>query len=300
MAQVELPPWLKAADPAAEYARGAQIGASIAEASNSLQQRAQETATRNAMMKVRLDQQKQLTEEQHALQQQRLATSAAYDQQRVQLAQDRLKQAAALNQQKTKQAAAQFAARQTYQKGFEQIDASGMSEEEKAKAKNNLIMRLAPMMGTAGTEAGAMLRATRPNVPATIEDTGDFVKVTQPGGNVQLHAKPKVQDPNVKVFLGDRAATPVVSMPKSQALSTIPGLPDEARTNSMNQAVMQGASGKAAAPANSFSVAPPVAQRKAGETYMTPKGPHTWTGKGWTTYQPAEHTEAQDAGPNPE
>jgi hypothetical protein len=41
------------------------------------------------------------------------------------------------------------------------------------------------------------------------------------------------------------------------------------------------------APGERFMPAPKdPAEREADTTYMTPKGPHTWTGKGWVPYEP--------------
>src|SRR5208337_182554 len=105
-------------------------------------------------------------------------------------------------------AARAFAAKQQWQAGFNKIDTDPtLTDEQKDAAKTSLTMSLAPMMGTAGTEAAAMLRdmrPTKPTVPASVEDKGDFMQVTQPNGTVTLHAKPRAgSEGNVLMQLAD-------------------------------------------------------------------------------------------------
>ncbi|HTQ49256.1 MAG TPA: hypothetical protein VMJ12_01000 [Candidatus Acidoferrales bacterium] len=237
----ELPSWLRAPDVAGDYARGLQIGASVREAKARLAQEQQEFAIRTQI-------QSQQNQQQHNLEQQRIAVANAYRQEQIALRQQQLDEVKAVNDQKTANAARQFAARQEWQKGFAAIDADPTkTDAEKDAAKTSFTMRLAPMMGMPGTEAASMLRDMRPAkpvVPSSVEDEGDFLKITNPNtGGVTFHNKPKEASAgpdNVKVQL--QLETPPVTMPRKQAMATIPNLPPELQTNAVNKAVMSGAS----------------------------------------------------------
>lgn len=213
--------WAKPADLAGDYLSGVQTASQIQEAQQRLQAQAD---ARSQEMQV---------------QQQRLQVEQAYHQQEVSLRKQQLDQAQAVNNQKTKSAAQAYHAKQQWQQALNDIDGNpNLSDEQKNTAKTQAIMRLAPMMGMAGTEASQMLRNSRATAPAKVEDAGDFMKVTQPNGQVSLRTKPKQQpapDPNVKVQVD--VGSPPVTMRQSQARAVIPKLPDELRTNAVNSAV---------------------------------------------------------------
>ena len=84
------------------------------------------------------------------------------------------------------------------------------------------------------------MRPQKPTVPASVSDKGDFWQVQHPSGDISIHPKPKPtaeHDPLVKVQLQENS--PPTSMPQSQARQVIPSLPDELKTNAVNQAVMK-------------------------------------------------------------
>jgi hypothetical protein len=75
-----------------------------------------------------------------------------------------------------------------------------------------------------------------------MEDQGDFIKVTQPNGQISIHQKPKptaAHDPSVKVVI-DHQGT-MTTMPKSQALRAIRELSPEIRSHPVNMALLKGA-----------------------------------------------------------
>ena len=229
-----IPEWLKAPDVAADYARGLQIGAGVAEARERLSQQATE-------LNMRQQAEAKRAQEEHDLQQQRIAVSAQYQKQQIQLRQQQLDQVKQVNDAKTANAARAYSARQQWQAGFEKIENDpNMTDEQKDSAKASFTMRLAPMMGMPGTEAAAMvrdLRTTKPTVPASLDTNSnpDYDIAHQPNGTISLHPKPRQVDPQVKVQVDPSTIT---SMPKSQAVRVIPNLPPELRTNAVNTAVM--------------------------------------------------------------
>lgn len=227
---------------AEQWTRGVQTGAQIKEAQNRLQQQQQEQNAKLQMESMQMQERAKQVEEEHRVQQQRIAVAQSYNNQKAALRKQQLDQVAKVNAEKTMTAARQFEARQQWDKGFAEIDANeDLSPEEKDAEKTRFTMRLAPMMGIPGTEAAAMLREMRPpkpTVPASVTDRGDFLMVTQPNGQVQLHPKPKAaaeRDPLVKVQLQEEA--PPTSMSRSQAMQVIPSLPKELQTNAVNKAV---------------------------------------------------------------
>lgn len=223
------------ADLAGAYLRGVQTSAQIGQEQQRLTQQQQEMAQRTQQEQARLQQE-------HAVQQQRIAVTQAYQQQQVALKKRQLDQVKAVNDQKTANAARQFSARQQWQQGFAAIDAdTTKSDAEKDAAKTSFTMRLAPMMGIPGTEAASMLRDMRPakpTVPASVEDQGDFLKVTQPNGSVVLHPKPRTAagSDNVKVRLEDGGVP--VTMSRKQAVATIPNLSEDLQSDPVNVAAM--------------------------------------------------------------
>ena len=255
------------ADLAGDFLQGVKTGAQIRSEQQRLQQEQQQEAQKLQMasqqQSARLAQVKQQAQQEHDLQQQRIQVSAAYQKQTLALRKRQLDQVAAVNAEKTQAAARQYQARQMWQSEFGKIDADKtLSDEQKDAAKRSTIMKLAPMMGIPGSEAASMttaLRPPKPIVPASVEDKGDFMQVTQPNGMVQLHPKPRAgaeHDPSVKVALDDSGS--LVSMPKSQAMQVIPSLPENLQTNAVNKAVLTEAQ-----PSGSAQRAAP----KAGEVY---------------------------------
>lgn len=238
---IEVPPWLRPANPAEDWARGAQIGAQVGEAQARLSQQAQETS-----MRAQVAQQE--AQRDNELAQQRIAVSTAYQQEQLQLRRQQLDQVKQVNDQKRQSAARSFAARQTWEKTAAAIDADpNLTQEQKDNAKSNAIIRLAPMMGTAGTEAAATikaLKAPKATVPASVdtESNPDFDIVHQPTGTISLHDKPKPTREPVKVRLD---ASTVVEMNKDQAQQTIANLPPEMQADPVNKAVMAGATASA-------------------------------------------------------
>ena len=243
---IEVPSWLQPADVVGDFQRGLATGTQVAEAQARLSQQAQETSMRANVAA-------QEAQREHDLAQQRIAVSQAYQQQQIDLRKQQLAEVKSVNDQKTANAARQYAARQQWQQMASQIDAdTTLTPEQKDDAKSKAIMRLAPQMGTAGTEAAAMmrdLRPVKPTVPASIEDKGDFLQVTQPNGTVAIHNKPKVGGGNVKVRIDPSTIT---EMSQPQALATISSLPPELQKDPVNAAVVAGA------------YTPEVAKRQAG------------------------------------
>jgi hypothetical protein len=237
MANVTIPPWLQPADVAGDYQRGLQIGSQVAEAQARLSQQAQETSTRLTMAAEQ-------EQREAAVRQQQIQVTQAYHQEQAQLRQQQLAEIKAVNDQKTVNAARQFAARQQWQQLSSQIDNNpNLTDEQKDNAKSRAIMSLAPQMGTAGTEAAAMirdLRPAKPTVPASVdtESNPDYAIVHQPNGTVSLHNKPKAASGgNVKVRLDPST---VVEMSTPQALATIANLPTELQKDPVNKAVVAG------------------------------------------------------------
>ena len=241
---ITLPSWLQPADVAGDYQRGLQIGSQVAESRSRLAAQAQETT-------MRAQAEAQSREQEHALQQQRIATTAAYQQQQIQLKQAQLDQVKRVNDAKTASAARQFSARQGLASDFDAIDQNpSLTDAQKDTAKTTAILRRAPDMGMQNNEVGPMLLATRarkPVVPASVEDNGDFVQVTQPNGSIQLHTKPKAASVgNVTVEVPDPSepnseATVYRTMPRDEAQAVIAGLPPNLQTNAVNRAAVNGA-----------------------------------------------------------
>jgi len=227
------------ADLAGKFLEGVQTGSQIRQAQQRLEQQQREA-------QQRLEAEARKSQEEQAVQQQRIAVAASYNNQMVQLRKQQLDQVEKVNAEKTATAARAFQARQEWDRGFAAIDANqSLTHEQKDAEKTRFTMRLAPLMGIPGTEAAAMLREMRPpkpTVPASVQDMPDFVKVTQPNGQVTLHPKPRQaaeKDPNVKVILQEDV--PPTTMPKSQAIQVIKGLSPELRVHPVNQAVIRGA-----------------------------------------------------------
>lgn len=276
---VTIPEWLKAPDVGADYARGLQIGAQVADARARLDVQRQDTQLRAQVAQ-------QDAEQQRALEQQRIATTAAYQQQQIQLRRQQLDQVKAMNDQKTANAARQLVAKQQWQTGFAKIDADQtMSPEQKDAAKTSLTMSLAPTMGMGGTEAASMLRDMRPpkaTVPASVDTNAvpGFAQITQPGGNISLvrqppPAKPSAE-PNVKIRLN--TTDPPVTMNLTQALATWNKLPPDVQNDPVNESLRAMLARKPAA-----SVAPTptdatasvangtkIRVKKGGKTYLVP------------------------------
>lgn len=249
----------KPADLAGEFLSGVRTAGQIRAEQQRLQQEQQQEAQRLQMASQQASARLQQVQQEHDIQQQRIQVSAASNKQRADLEKQRLGQAAQVNAQKTQAAARQFQNRQKWDKGLGDIDqavASGkMTKEQGDAAKSQFIMRRAPGL-VPGTAVAPMLHEMlppKPNIPAKIEDKGDFMQVTQPNGMVQLHPKPRAptqHDPSVKVTLEE--GSPPVTMSRSQALQVIPSLPPELQTNAVNKAVLTnktpGAQGKPSAP----------------------------------------------------
>lgn len=210
---------------------------------------------RNEQMKIqaqqaetnaRLQQAAQTAKEESDVKQQQIRVTAAYNNQKATLRKQQIDAAAAVNADKTRAAARQYGFMQEWNTGMQQIEGNAtMTPEQKAAAKNSLTMRLGPMMGRPGTETSAIIRATapaKPTVPASMEDQGDFIKVTQPNGQISIHQKPKptaAHDPSVKVVIDDQGT--MTTMPKSQALRAIRELSPEIRSHPVNMALLKGA-----------------------------------------------------------
>jgi hypothetical protein len=241
---ITIPPWLKAPDVAEDWARGAQIGASIAESKARLAAQADENAMR-AQAEAKNQQQD------HALRQQQIATTAAYRQQQIQLANQRLDETKAMNDQKTAAAARAFTSRQMLASDISAIQGrQDLDDRQKDQAITSAILRRGTETGIPGNELSSMFRAAtppKPTVPATVEDKGDFMQVTQPNGDIQLHAKPRAgSEGSVTVQLPDPSspgseATVYRTVPKSQAPDLIANLPPNLQTNAVNRAARSGA-----------------------------------------------------------
>jgi len=242
------------ADLAGAFLSGVKTASQIRAEQNRLQQEQQQEAQRLQQASQQESAKLQQVKQEHDIQQQRIQVAASYNQQKAALRKQQLDQVEAVNNQKTQAAAKHYQARQMWQQEFGRIDAdTTLSADEKDAAKSRAAMRLAPMMGIPGTEVASTLRELRPpkpTVPASVQDKGEFWQVTEPTGAVQIHPKPRSaadKDPNVKVALDDSGT--LVSMPKSQAIQVIPGLPPELQTNAVNKAVLTGAQqGKRSAP----------------------------------------------------
>lgn len=240
-----LPSWLEAPDVAADYARGLQIGASVAESKARLAAQADETA-----MRATVEQQQQQREA--ALQQQRIATTSAYQQQQIQLRQQQLTQVKAVNDAKTATAARAYAAKQQWQAGSSKIlNDPTLTADQREQALAGLALSSGPAMGMTGAESTAFahdIRPPKPTVPASVTDEGDFMQVTQPNGTVQLHAKPRAgSEGNVTVQLPDPSspgseATVYRTVPRNQAGALVANLPPNLQTNAVNRAAISGAS----------------------------------------------------------
>lgn len=231
---ITVPPWLQPTDSAQEYTKGLAIGAQVSEAKARLQAQAEETS-------ARLRQQSDQMEQQHAVEQQKIQVAQSYHQQQAELRKQRLGQIERVNAEKTQAAARAFEAKQAWQTGLNRIDNdTSLTDEQKDAQKTRLIMRLAPVMGIAGTEAATMLRETRPpkpTVPASVTDNGDFVKVTQPNGTVTLHPKPKGAASTVRVRVSD-APGGILTVPADKARDLIASLPKDMADDPVNKAVL--------------------------------------------------------------
>lgn len=253
------------ADLAGEFLKGVQTAGQLREAQNRLNQQAEETSQR-------LSQQAQQNQQEHDLEQQRIAVEQQYHQQEIGLRKQQLQQVEQVNAAKTANAARQFQARQQWEQGFSRIDAdTTMTPEQKDAAKTSFIMKLAPMMGIAGTEASAMLRDMRPakpTVPASVVDKGDFLQVTQPNGQSSIHFKPKAaseKDPNVKVRLPEGTTT----MSMSQAQRVIPSLDAELQKDPVNLSVM---GAPKTTVKNPFTEGTTIRSKKDGKIYKIVNG----------------------------
>jgi hypothetical protein len=151
MAEYSLPPQLQqgAPDVAQKFLSGVQLGASIGEAKNRLAQSQQQFAVEA--------QQKQDQITASALKEaQELAVSKAYNDQQISLKQQALEIADKKVGAETIKAARQFQAQQAYQKDFQDLVSTGMSEDDAAKSA---MFRNLGMFGTGAGGGAAAMRA---------------------------------------------------------------------------------------------------------------------------------------------
>jgi hypothetical protein len=255
MPDIPIPPWLKSPDVAADYSRGLAIGAQVAESNARLSQEAQRTAM-EAQTRAQTLKQEQLQ------QQTRLQTEAAYKQTQIALQKQRLDEAAKLNDAKVKSAAMKVAAQHALWGDLNATkpDGSKMFTTQEAIFRNPAASPTAAIQ-LQGQE-GVQSRSDR---QAALEaDKLDFAKEKANKPKVIGHRSIPTRDPDT----GNVISTTTENIYGSEPIGGAPVPPANA------------APGAAA----SFPAAPAKEQRKAGQVYMTPKGPHTWNGKGWSVY----------------
>lgn len=156
----EIPPWIRPADTATEYARGMSLGVQIAQQTQRIQAQ-QEAAAMEAALKM------QQIERESEFERQRIAVQDAYNQERLNLERQQLDQVGAVNQMKIAEMAKQFAAQEQYR----QRVAGG---EDPAKVG----LELFPLLGMGAGDFGAAMRSQRS--PATGPVQGQ--PVLGPGG----------------------------------------------------------------------------------------------------------------------
>lgn len=105
MANIVMPPWLKAPDLAEDFTRGLQIGTQAAEARARI-------AAENTRTSMEAQARQQTLQQEHQMQQARLATETAYKKTQLQLESDRLAEVERVNALKTREAALTLADRQ--------------------------------------------------------------------------------------------------------------------------------------------------------------------------------------------
>lgn len=148
-----LPSWIQTHpdDVANKFVSGLQIGATLGEARNRLQQQANQSAVENQL------QQDKLTAS--TIQQtQELQVKKAYEDQQVSLATQKLDAAKQKIGLETMKAARQFQAQQSYQKDYQDALDSGLSKDEAAKGA--MFKNLG--MFSSGTGAASALRTMAP------------------------------------------------------------------------------------------------------------------------------------------
>lgn len=140
---------------------------------------------------------------------------------------------------------------------------------------------------------------------------------TRPEALPQMQEQINALDAQIANMMPAPAAAPAMgqdNIPEPGPRLSIPGvrIPSAAGTLSMGTPAEPTIPGMAApsptatptltAPAApSFTPAPPKSNRKVGETYQTPKGPHTWTEDGWLPYSgPAAPDQTSVDVPEPE
>lgn len=172
----EFAPWIRPPESLAQnYLGGLRAGADIAREQAQMQQQAN-----LSMMEANLRQQQM--QRTNALEMQRMEMEKAYQQHNLQLRNQELQQAQQLNQLKVQDAASRLAARQQYQ----QAVAGGMPIPE-------AILKFFPGTDESMTGYAQIARQLaldkRVTPPPSVEtfDGEKFLKVTEPGGNVQYH-----------------------------------------------------------------------------------------------------------------
>jgi hypothetical protein len=306
-----IPPWLhgvSAGEIGSLFAGGLKAGLSAAEEQArlnleaqakqaSLNQAANEASQRFAMEQQRLQAeqeqwamksqiQQQANERDAALQSQKIEMEKAYHEQMAGLRQMQLQDTHQKTQMAIEKASSQFAAQQEYQQRLAQ-------GEDQA----SLVLELGPAMGNMG---GPMSTAMRESMPAP--DPVHAMDVPGAPGYFQVPS-PTGRGYNVKLKHPDpddvKAMTPTAA---SAMMGKLPELTQIYGTNWVNdigpklqKRVMEGLTGKATPSSGGTSQAiPPVNQRRVGQIYDTPKGPHEWTEQGWRKPTPTDEQDGSE------
>lgn len=297
-------PWIKAYDPAQEYlggfSQGAQLqeaNARIAEASQHLQAQQQEAQMHHELEQKRLEQNSRL-------EQQQLEISKAYHDAQVGMQMQRLEEAKKVNEWKMQK----FAQQAQVQMQARQRIASG---EDPTK----VWMELGPEMGFTGSGQASISRAAQAKIPPTLQTQQEGGQTYYQSGQRPWIHVPNQRAPAPGSLTQQQRAQLTIFKDQQKALRA--QLPDYmlGAMNMSDQEVQeelkkdpehgkslmqrrdagrkiqsqidaiekqkQGILGTAPKATGQYPPAPPKEQREANETYMTPKGPHTWTGSGW-------------------
>lgn len=313
------------ANPAGTFLQAYQTGARISEANAALAQRDRALAQEQELAQARLKAQREENERQLLLRQQQLEMQRAYRQEQAALQKSRLDQVAAVNQWKVQQAAQ---ALQRQQRAAQRIaagenPASVMLQEgaytatgaaplaREAMTERRMATMPQGLQAYPVTEAGTTNRI--PGMVAVPTPGGYLRAATVPGFASQAQAETRSREYGVtrrinllnarRRELAKRFTIPPSSTASPDRVRAYRETQDElGRIDTELEQLAPSVGARAALPAGmgapdqtagvTFPTAPASPKdRKKGETYQTPKGPHTWTGSGWVAYEPPSHEE---------
>lgn len=274
------------ANPAQYFIEAFRTGAAIAQAKSKLAQNQQQADKEFSMQADRLAKQARLED-------QRLQVTKAYHDQQISLKKQQLNEAAQVNQQKATAAAQKFGQQQQYRQLAQRVDAdvdSGkLTEDQGRQAKIRLMVNFGAPSGANANALRAM--APKPPTPAI---KPEFMNDPQTGARVMYNPKTGaghlLQPLQKRGGLTDAQRISFLRQDKKalDAKWKDPDLTRHIRDTPRGESDYQSDQQKLKAIDTQIDAIanPPKAptdarQRKPGQTYDTPKGPHTWTGTGW-------------------